>query len=128
MDQIIASIADTVGIDKALAEKAAGIMLSLVKSDGDQALVPDLMAALPGAEQLADAHSGGGGGGLMGALGGALGGGGALAALGKLTQAGLNTDQIKTVAEVLFTHAKEAAGEDLVKQVVKSIPGMAKYV
>lgn len=127
MEKLIASIADKVGIEPDIAEKAVGIMLSLVRSDGDQSAVPDLMKALPGADVLADAHGGGGGGGLLGALGGAL-GGGAMAAFGKLTQTGLSTDQIKAVGEQLFDHAKEQAGEPLVKKVVSTIPGLGPYV
>lgn len=128
MEQLIASIADKVGIEPDIAEKAVGIMLSLVRSDGDQSAVPELMKALPGADALADAHDGGGGGGLLGALGGALGGGGAMAAFGKLTQTGLSTDQIKAVGEQLFEHAKDQAGEPLVKKVVSTIPGLGPYV
>lgn len=125
METLIANVADNVGIDISVAEKAVGIMLALVKSDGDQSLVPDLMKALPGGDALADAHSGGGG--LMGALGGAL-GGGSIAAFGKLTQAGLNIDQIKAVAKTVFEYATEQAGEPLVKQVVSSIPGLGSHI
>lgn len=120
MDKLIANVAEQLGIETSLAEKAVGIMLALVKSDGDQSLVPDLMNALPGAQALAERH--GGGGGLMAALGG-----GTMAALGKLTKAGLSTDQIKRVAEVVFEYAKQHAGEPLVKQVVSSIPGLGSY-
>lgn len=127
METLITTIAEQVGIDRVLAEKAVGIILNLVKSDGDQSLVPDLMAAIPGASELADANAGGGGG-LMGALGGALGSGGAMAAFGKLTQAGLDTSQIKSIGEILFAHAKEQAGEPLVKQVVSAIPGLRPYI
>lgn len=127
METLVTTITEQVGIDRQLAEKAVGIILNLVKSDGDQSLVPDLMAAMPGADELADANAGGGGG-LMGALGGALGSGGAMAAFGKLTQAGLDTGQIKAIGETLFAHAKEQAGEPLVKQVVSAIPGLGPYI
>ena len=126
MDDVIATIAETVGIEPGTAEKAVGIMLALVRSDGDPSAVPKLMDALSGAEALADAHSGGGGGGLQGALS-AL-GGNAMAAFGKLTQTGLTTEQIKAIAELLFEYARERAGEPLVKRVVASIPGLAPYV
>ena len=124
MDAVISRIVDEVGIDQGLAAKAVGIMIGLVRSDGDKQLVQELMQALPGAEQLADAESGGG---LLGSFGGAL-GGGSMIALGKLTGAGLNTDQIRNIAELVFDHAKEHAGETLVNNVVGSIPGLSSYV
>ncbi|MGI9415056.1 MAG: DUF2267 domain-containing protein [Hyphomicrobiales bacterium] len=124
MDAVISRIVDEVGINRDLASKAVGIMLGLVKADGDKDLVHELMLALPGAEQLADAESGGG---LLGSFGGAF-GGGSMIALGKLTGAGLNTDQIRSIAEIVFDHAKEHAGETLVNNVVGSIPGLGSYV
>lgn len=126
MNELIDRIAEQLGIDRSLAEQAVGIMLNLVKKEGDPSKAPDLMAALPGADALADAH-GGGGGGLLGAIGGAL-GGGAIAAYGKLTQAGLSTDQIKAIGEMLFDHAREKAGEPLVKDAVSTIPGLKPYL
>ena len=56
------------------------------------------------------------GGGLMG---------GPLAAISKLQAAGLNMDQIKVLGTETLAYAKEVAGDDLVKQVAGSIPGLA---
>lgn len=126
MDELIDTIADTVGLAPDQAREAVGIMLALVKSDGDQALVPELMAAMPGAAELADRHTEGSGS-LLGALPGAL-GGGAIKAFASLTRAGLSTDQIKAVGKLLFEHAKVRAGEDLVRQVAGSIPGLSPYI
>ena len=127
MNELIDRIAEQLGIDRSLAEKAVGIMLNLVKTEGDPSRAPELMAALPGAHALADAHGGGGGGGLLGAIGGAL-GGGAIAAYSKLTQAGLDTGQMKTIGEMLFDHARDKAGEPLVKDAVSTIPGLKPYL
>jgi hypothetical protein len=112
-----------------VAEKATGIMLSLVRNQGDKSKVEDLFAALPGAAELADKYGGDGarGGGLMGMLGGGL-MGGPLAAVSKLQAAGLNMDQVKVLGKETLNYAKENAGEDLVKQVANSIPGISGYL
>jgi hypothetical protein len=121
MNEIADLVARKAGIDAGLAAKAAGIMLALVKSDGDRALVAELMDKLPEAEELAAAEKSGGG--FLSRLGG-----GALAAYGKLTAAGLDGGQIRAVAEALFEHAGQRAGDDLVARVVKSVPGLSRFV
>ena len=129
MQELIARIVTKTGLDPERAEKALGIMLSLVKSQGNQQKVGELFARLPGAEELAGRHGGDGsrGGGLLGMLGGGL-MGGPLAAITKLQAAGLNMDQIKGLGTETLSYAKEVAGEDLVRQVAGSIPGLGGYV
>jgi Protein of unknown function VcgC/VcgE (DUF2780) len=129
MQELIARIATKTGLDRQRAEKGLGIMLSLVKTQGNQQKVGELFAKLPGADELAKRHGGDGsrGGGLLGMLGGGL-MGGPLVAIGKLQAAGLNMDQIKGLGSETLAYAKEVAGEDLVKQVAGSIPGLSGYV
>jgi hypothetical protein len=129
MDELIERIVEKTGLDRGRAEKALGIMLTLVKTQGNQQKVGKLFAKLPGADELAKRHGGDGsrGGGLLGMLGGGL-IGGPLAAIGKLQAAGLNMDQIKGLGSETLAYAKEVAGEDLVKQVAGSIPGLGGYV
>jgi hypothetical protein len=129
MQELIARIMTKTGLDRERAEKALGIMLSLVKTQGNRQKVGELFAKLPGADELADRHGGNGsrGGGLLGMLGGGL-MGGPLVAIGKLQAAGLNMDQIKGLGTETLSYAKEVAGEDLVKQVTGSIPGLGGYV
>ncbi|MGE3831139.1 MAG: DUF2267 domain-containing protein [Parvibaculaceae bacterium] len=125
MQDLIARIATAARLDPARAEKALGIMLSLVRTQGNQQKVAELFAKLPGADKLADAH--GGGGGLLGRLGGGL-MGGPLVAVGKLQAAGLSMDQIKLLGAETLAYAKEKAGDKLVKDVAGSIPGLSGYV
>lgn len=129
MQKLIARIVTKTGLQPERAEKAVGIMLSLVKTQGNQQKVGELFARLPGADELARKHGGDGsrGGGLLGMLGGGL-MGGPLAAITKLQAAGLNMDQIKQLGSETLNYAKEEAGEDLVKQVASSIPGLGGYV
>ncbi len=129
MQELISRIVTKTGLQPERAEKALGIMLSLVKTQGNQQKVGELFALLPGADELARRHGGDGsrGGGLLGLLGGGL-MGGPLAAISKLQAAGLNMEQIKALGAETLSYAKEVAGEDLVKQVAGSIPGLGSYV
>jgi hypothetical protein len=129
MQDLIDRIVAATGLDAARAEKALGIMLSLVKTHGNQAKVGELFAKLPGAAELASRHGGDGAakGGLLGMLGGGL-MGGPLAAISKLSAAGLSMDQIKVLGTLTLDYAKEKAGPALVKDVAGSIPGLSGYV
>lgn len=129
MQVLIDRIVEKTGLAPEVAEKATGIMLSLVKTQGDEAKVAQLFDAIPGAGELADRHGGDGarGGGLLGMLGGGL-MGGPLAAVSKLQSAGLNMDQIKVLGKETLGFAKEQAGEELVKDVANSIPGISGYL
>lgn len=129
MQDLIDRIVAATGLDAGRAEKALGIMLSLVKTQGNQAKVGELFAKLPGAAELAARHGGDGAGrgGLLGLLGGGL-MGGPLAAISKLSAAGLSMDQIKMLGTLTLDYAKEQVGAQLVKDVAGSIPGLGGYV
>lgn len=121
MQTIIDKVAAAAGIDAATARKAAAVVLDLIAREAPRDKVERLFAALPGADALA--REGTGGGGLLGALGGNLG-----AAYSKLRDAGLDTDQMRSAGQTLLASAREAAGEEAVDDILKSIPGLAKLV
>ncbi len=123
MQDLIERIVSATGLDRTQAEKALGITLSLLKSEGDAAKVEELFVKLPGAADLAERH---GKSATSGFLGGLL--GGPLAAIGKLKSAGLSMDQIKQLGQVTLDYAKEKAGAKLVKEAAGSIPGLSAYV
>ncbi len=129
MQELIDRVAARTGLSPEVAEKAAGIMLSLVRNQGDKNKVEQLFATLPGAAELAAQHGGDGakGGGLLGMLGGGL-MGGPLAAVTKLQSAGLNMEQIKTLGKETLAYAEEKAGKELVRDVANSIPGISSYL
>lgn len=130
------NIASRLGIDEGLAEKAVGIIMSLVRDNADEDKVSQLFDQLPGAADLAERFSGESeeGGGLIGALGGMLGGGmgSALGALGALKNAGLDMDQIRDVGTEVFNYARDKADseltEDVIRQVADRVPGLDKLV
>lgn len=123
MDQLIAGIAEKVGIDPELARKAVSIILTFLNKDGPQDLVKQVMETMPGASDLIESDSGGGGllGGLMGSMG-------AMGALNQLTSAGLDMGQVSGVTREVITYAKEHAGEDIVDEIVGSIPGLSQVI
>ena len=125
MDQLIASIAEKVGIDAELAKKAVSIILSFLNKDGPQDLVQQVMQAMPGASDLIEADDSGGGGGLLGGLVGSM---GAMGALNQLTSAGLDMGQVTGVTREVISYAKEHAGEDVVDEIVGSIPGLSQVL
>jgi hypothetical protein len=127
MDELMVRVSAATGLDEARAEKAVGIVLSLIRAEGDQHKVDELFDRLPGAEALAAKHAGAAPrGGLGGPFGGAF--GGPLAAIAKLQAAGLSMDEINVLGRELLGFAREKAGEPLVNEVAGSIPGLSSYL
>ena len=126
MHELMVRVKAATGLEEARAEKAVGIILSLIRKEGDPHKVDELFARLPGAEALADEHAEAKSGGLLGMFGGAL--GGPLAAVAKLQAAGLSMDQINVLGRELLGYAREKAGEPLVNDVAGSIPGLSRYL
>jgi hypothetical protein len=127
MHELLTRVIAATGLDEMRAEAAVGIVLSLIRGEGDRQKVDELFALLPGAQALADKHAGArSGGGLAGLMGGVL--GGPLAAVGKLQAAGLSMDEINVLGRELLGFAREKAGEPLVDEVAGSIPGLSRYL
>ena len=128
MDELISRIMAVSGLDDGLARKAVGIILAFLQKEGPPAEIAELMAALPGAQELADTN-GGAKGGLMGAVGGLMGGNGGVMALGgQLMGAGLSMGQIQSVSKEMFAVGREKAGEDTMGAIVGAIPGLGQFV
>lgn len=126
MDELISRIMAASGLDQSLAQKAIGIILAFLQKEGPAAEIGQLMAALPGAQELAEAE-GGAKGGLMGAIGGLM-GGGVMALGGQLMGAGLSMGQIQSVSKEMFAVGREKAGEDTMGAIVGAIPGLGQFV
>lgn len=129
MKNLIKKVTDVTGLDAARAEKAVGILLNLVATQGDKSKVEALFAKMPGARELVTTHGGdgAGGGGFMGILAGGL-MGGPLAMITKLQAIGLNTEQIKQVGTLTLEHAKAKAGIKAVREAASNIPGLNSYI
>jgi hypothetical protein len=120
MDELIGRLVADIGIDRAAAEKAVGIILDFLVKEGPADKVQPLLAKLPGAEALLQKAAAGGGGGLMG--------GGVMGAGMRMMSAGLSMGQVQSVARAVLAYAREKAGEDTVGEIVAAIPGLAQFV
>ena len=126
MEELISRVAAAAGIDAATAQKAVAIILQFLEKEGPKTEVADMLDAIPGAreamsaEAAAPAKSG-----LLGGLMGALGGGGGLMALaGKLSSAGLDMGQMKSVGKELFRYAREHVPEEEMKAIAAKTPAL----
>jgi hypothetical protein len=132
MDELIARLVADVGIERATAEKAVGIILEFLVKEGPADKVQPLLAKLPGAEALMQkaASENEGGGMMAGAMGGAMGGvmGGVMGAGMRMMSAGLSMGQVQSVTRAVIAYTREKAGEDAVGEIVAAIPGLAQFV
>ena len=125
MDELIGRLVADIGIDRAAAEKAVGIILDFLVKEGPAEKVQPLLAKLPGAEALMQkaASEGGGLGGLMGgAMGGVMGAG------MHMMSAGLSMGQVHSVTRAVIAYTREKAGEDAVGEIVAAVPGLSQFV
>lgn len=118
MDELIGRLVAEIGIDRAAAEKAVGIILEFLVREGPADKVQPLLAKLPGADALI-AHAASDGGGMMG---------GVMGAGMRMMSAGLSMGQVQSVARAVLAYTREKAGEDAVGEIVAAIPGLAQFV
>lgn len=130
MNPIVINIAERIGIEPALAEKALGMMLGFLQREADDGPVARMIAAIPGASELVAQFNGegAGGGGLLGSLMGALGGGGIMGLGQQLMSEGLGMGEITALARETISVARQHAGDEVVDQVVASVPGLSQFV
>ncbi len=124
MDELIARLVADVGIDRATAEKAVGIILEFLVKEGPADKVQPLLAKLPGAEAVMQkaASENDSGGMMAGAMGGVMGAG------MRMMSAGLSMGQVQSVTRAVIAFTREKAGEDAVGEIVAAIPGLAQFV
>jgi hypothetical protein len=123
MDELIARLVADIGIDRATAEKAVGIILEFLVKEGPADKVQPLLAKLPGADAVMQrAGSESDAGGIAGAMGGVMGAG------MRMMSAGLTMGQVQSVTRAVIAYTREKAGEDAVGEIVAAIPGLAQFV
>src|SRR5688572_17002440 len=127
MDELIARVTNATGLDTTTAQKAIGIILAFLRKEGPPAEVSQLLAAMPGAEQVL-AQSGDGGPGATGGGFMAMMGGGVMALGTQLMGAGVSMGQMQPLGRELFAYGREKAGEDVMGPIVRSIPGLNQFV
>ncbi len=130
MSELVTRVAENVGIEPATAEKAVGIILGFLQREAAEGPVARMIEAIPGAPELVAQYNGegGNGGGLLGGLMSAIGGGGVMALGQQLMSEGLGMGEITGLARETIAYAKEKAGEEVVDEVVASVPGLSQFV
>ncbi|MDL2402255.1 hypothetical protein [Rhizobium mayense] len=131
MNEIIDQIATKAGISPDIAEKAVGMMLGFLQREAPDGPVTKMIDAIPGASDLVAQYNGEetSGGGLLGGLLNAVGAGGGLMALGQsLMSSGLDMGQISSLAKETIATARVHAGDEVVDQVVNSVPGLSQFL
>jgi hypothetical protein len=123
MDELIARLVANIGVDRAAAEKAVGVIFEFLRKEGPADQVQALLDRLPGANELMQAQEGldASGGGMF-AMGGIMGAG------TKMMAAGLSMDQVQGVTRETIAYAREKAGDDAVGEIVGAIPGLSQFV
>lgn len=118
MDELIGRLVADVGIDRAAAETAVGIVLDFLAKEGPPDKVKILLAKLPGAEALMQKAASEGGGGMGGVMGAGM----------RMMGAGLSMGQVQSLTRQFIAYAREKVGEDAVGEVVGAIPGLSQFV
>ena len=131
MQDFLRSAAAKLGIGEDQAASATGGILDMIKDNADGGDVKEMLAKVPGASDLmGKSDSGGGGGGMLGALGGMLGGGagkslgGALGLADVLSKTGLDASKLGGLLEMFQEYVQPLIGNDLVKRLLAKIPGI----
>jgi hypothetical protein len=126
MDELIGQLASKAGIDtvvaekKVVAEKAIGIMLGFLRSEGPSEQVQAFIGTIPGAEAaIAASNSGGGLARLMGS--------GVMATGTRLMNLGLGIAEIRNVARELFRYGRDKIGAEKMGEIIAGTPGLSQF-
>jgi hypothetical protein len=120
MDELIGRLAIKAGINDALAEKAIGIILGFLRSEGPFDKVQALIDSVPGAEGAIAAASNGSG--LVKLMGGGL-----MAVGTKLMALGLGMSEIQSIAGELFSFGRDKIGADQMGEIISGTPGLSQF-
>jgi len=118
MDELIGRLVGEVGVDRAAAETAVGIILDFLAKEGPADKMQLLLAKLPGADALMQKAAGEGGGGMGGVMGAGM----------RMMSAGLSMGQVQGVTRQFIALAREKVGEDAIGAIVGAIPGLSQFV
>ena len=122
MDELIARLVANVGVDRATAEKAVGIILDFLSKEGPPDKVQTLIDKMPGAQALLHAEQASGSSGGMFSMGGIMGAG------TRMMSAGLSMGQVQSVTKEVIAFSREKVGEEAIGEIVGAIPGLSQFV
>src|SRR5260370_13549848 len=119
MDELVDQVAGNVGIDRPVAERAVGIILDVLASEGPADTVQALLGRLPGAAEAVASARAESGGGLFAGAGGIMGVG------SRLMSAGMEIGEIERDTRALLTFARHNASDPRVSPPTLSSPRLA---
>ena len=120
MDELVGRLAAKAGIDDAVAEKTAGIILGFLRADGPSDKVQALIDQIPGAEAaIAASNNNSGLARLMG--------GGLMAVGTRLMGLGLGMGEIQSIARELFRFGRDKIGADRMGEIIAGTPGLSQF-
>jgi len=122
MEELVGRIAAAVGIEWTVAERAVGIILDFLATEGPPDKVGNLLPRLPGAAEAIEVARAGANGEMSGGMGGIMGVG------SRLMSAGLDMGEIRGVTHELITYVREKAGHEDLDDIVGAIPGLSQFI
>ncbi len=118
MHGLIGRLVANVGVDRAAAEKAVGIILPFRRNE---CAVDDIAAAIDRRSDACAApersHTNSNSGGMLGAIGSRA------AGSIRIATTGLGTAEVPAISRKAIGHASQMAGEDAVGDIVGAVPG-----
>jgi hypothetical protein len=127
MDELIARVSTSLGVDAELAKTAIGHVLAFLHKELPEGPVAEFIEKVPGARDLVDAvadKSDGAGASLLGGLLNS----GLMGLAGKLNAAGLDMGQIQKLGHEIFAYAETLLGKEKVQQIANSVPGLSQFL
>jgi hypothetical protein len=119
MDELIGRLVANVGIDRAAAAMAVGIILDFVAKEGPPDKAQSFLAKLPGADALGPQAAGEDAARMGGVMGAGL----------RMMGTGLSIGAVQSVTQQFVANAREKVGEEEeVSEFVAAIPGLAQFV
>jgi len=117
MNELFGRLVADIGVDRAAAERAVGIIFDFLIREEPSEKVRPLLASLPGAEAVMQKAAGG-----IGDAGGVMGAG------MRMMAAGLSMGQVQSVSREVMAYARERAGAEVAAETVAAIPGLSQFV
>jgi len=127
MDELIARVSTSLGVDAELAKTAVGHVLAFLHKELPEGPVAEFIEKVPGARDIVDAVAEKEDGAGSSILGGLL-NNGLMGLAGKLNAAGLDMGQIQKLGHEIFAYAETLLGKEKVQQIASSVPGLSQFL
>lgn len=127
MDELIARVSASLGVDAELAKTSIGHVLAFLHKELPEGPVAEFIEKVPGARDLVDAVANKDEGAGSSILGGLL-NNGLMGLAGRLNAAGLDMGQIQKLGHEIFAYAEGLLGKEKVQQIASSVPGLSQFL